>query len=228
MRLSNTMIMNESLLPSNKKAFTLAEVLITLSILGVVAALTIPSLVNRQNELAAITKLKKAISTYESVVEVYMAEEEATNFAGAADGGCTELQQYFKMTQNNNAAANATCIFTTADGALWAISKEGNAIVYDSARSPRYGVVMWTAGGLANSEQTTGINGTTVPKASEIPSAITPTTGSALAPTANPTHGFYKAADMLNITKSQNQNAANDHKDVTTPTATGVGVTWTT
>ena len=48
MKLSNTMMINEKLLPTGKRAFTLAEVLITLSILGVVAALTIPTLVNRQ------------------------------------------------------------------------------------------------------------------------------------------------------------------------------------
>ena len=81
MKLSNTMIINETLLPNSKKAFTLAEVLITLSILGVVAALTIPSLVNRQSEMAAIVKMKKAISQYEQVVEVYMAENEAKDFS---------------------------------------------------------------------------------------------------------------------------------------------------
>ena len=60
MKLSTTMMINETLLPTNKKAFTLAEVLITLSILGVVAALTIPTLVNRQSDLAAQTRIKKA------------------------------------------------------------------------------------------------------------------------------------------------------------------------
>lgn len=40
-------------------AFTLAEVLITLAIIGVVAALTIPSLVNKYKERQRITQLKK-------------------------------------------------------------------------------------------------------------------------------------------------------------------------
>ena len=43
------------------KAFTLAEVLITLSILGVVAALTIPSLINRSSDVAAKSRIKKHI-----------------------------------------------------------------------------------------------------------------------------------------------------------------------
>lgn len=42
-----------------KRAFTLAEVLITLSIIGVVAALTIPILINAAFEQEAVSKLKK-------------------------------------------------------------------------------------------------------------------------------------------------------------------------
>lgn len=42
-----------------KKAFTLAEVLITLGIIGVVAALTMPSLINNSQEKANVTKLTK-------------------------------------------------------------------------------------------------------------------------------------------------------------------------
>ena len=44
------------------KGFTLAEVLITLGIIGVVAALTLPSLISNHQEKVKITKLKKAYS----------------------------------------------------------------------------------------------------------------------------------------------------------------------
>ena len=53
---------------NHKSAFSLAEVLITLAILGVVAALTIPTLVNRQSDLMAMTKIKKSISNYFSII----------------------------------------------------------------------------------------------------------------------------------------------------------------
>ncbi len=43
-------------------AFTLAEVLITLAIIGVVAALTIPSVVRHYQELQIVTSVKKAYS----------------------------------------------------------------------------------------------------------------------------------------------------------------------
>ncbi len=45
-----------------KKGFTLAEVLITLGIIGVVASLTLPTLVQKQQEKATVTALKKFYS----------------------------------------------------------------------------------------------------------------------------------------------------------------------
>lgn len=43
-----------------KKAFTLAEVLITLGIIGIVAAMTLPTIIQKQNEKATVARLKKA------------------------------------------------------------------------------------------------------------------------------------------------------------------------
>ena len=45
-----------------KNAFTLAEVLITLGIIGVVAALTMPSLIQKYQKQTTVTRLKKAYS----------------------------------------------------------------------------------------------------------------------------------------------------------------------
>jgi prepilin-type N-terminal cleavage/methylation domain-containing protein len=50
-------------------AFTLAEVLITLAIIGIVAALTIPTLVNNYQKTQYVTQLKKA---YTSVNQALM------------------------------------------------------------------------------------------------------------------------------------------------------------
>ncbi|MDR1168674.1 MAG: prepilin-type N-terminal cleavage/methylation domain-containing protein, partial [Heliobacteriaceae bacterium] len=44
------------------KAFTLAEVLITLGIIGVVASLTMPTLIQDYQEKATVVKLKKIYS----------------------------------------------------------------------------------------------------------------------------------------------------------------------
>lgn len=57
-----------------KKAFTLAEVLITLGIIGVVAALTIPSLIQKHREQVAVAKVKKAYSTISQAYLMAIAE----------------------------------------------------------------------------------------------------------------------------------------------------------
>ena len=52
----------------HKAAFTLAEVLITLGIIGVVAALTIPAIINNFNHKALEAQFKKSVSTISQVV----------------------------------------------------------------------------------------------------------------------------------------------------------------
>ena len=49
-----------------KKGFTLAEVLITLSIIGVVSALTLPNLSSGYSKQVTATQLSKAINTLEN------------------------------------------------------------------------------------------------------------------------------------------------------------------
>ncbi len=60
-----------------KAAFTLAEVLITLGIIGVVAALTLPSVINNYQEKVTVAKLKKFYSII-SQVHIQAIEEKGT------------------------------------------------------------------------------------------------------------------------------------------------------
>ena len=46
------------------KAFTLAEVLITLGIIGIVAAMTLPAIIQKQQDKITVTKLKKMYSVF--------------------------------------------------------------------------------------------------------------------------------------------------------------------
>ena len=56
-----------------KNGFTLAEVLITLAIIGVVATMTLPALMNNTQEQQAITGLKKGINTLTEAAQLSMA-----------------------------------------------------------------------------------------------------------------------------------------------------------
>lgn len=81
-----------------KQAFTLAEILITLGIIGMVAAMTIPSLMNRINNADLTSRFNKAISVFSSAVELLKAENggSLTNVYSnqniALDAFCTKLK----------------------------------------------------------------------------------------------------------------------------------------
>ena len=60
-------------------AFTLAEVLITLGIIGVVAAMTMPSLIQHHREKAMVTSLEKFVSTISQAVDLYKADNECVD-----------------------------------------------------------------------------------------------------------------------------------------------------
>jgi len=60
-----------------KKAFTLAEVLITLGIIGVVAALTMPALIAKNKEHIRNQQFKKAYATISNVLQLMQADSDS-------------------------------------------------------------------------------------------------------------------------------------------------------
>ena len=68
-----------------KYAFTLAEVLITLGIIGVVIAMTLPSLIGRYQEKVTVTQLKKAYSILSQAFQQIILDEGEVNNWGDAD-----------------------------------------------------------------------------------------------------------------------------------------------
>lgn len=63
-----------------KKAFTLAEVLITLGIIGVVAALTLPALIQNHKKQVYVNQLKKVVNILENAARMAVAQEGVSSF----------------------------------------------------------------------------------------------------------------------------------------------------
>lgn len=63
-----------------KSAFTLAEVLITLGIIGIIAAMTLPVLTAKWQKAAAIAQLKKEYSIMQNAISALLAENEGVKF----------------------------------------------------------------------------------------------------------------------------------------------------
>lgn len=79
-------------------AFTLAEVLITLSIIGVVAAMTIPTLVAKYQKNLWVNQLKKSYSMTSQALKKMMADEETDSISSTSlMTDMSTLQKYLNV-----------------------------------------------------------------------------------------------------------------------------------
>ena len=111
------------------RAFTLAETLITVVILGIVAAILVPNLINRQVENANRTKVKKAMAAYEKAINFIILENDIKSTEELKEFGeeetCKFSKAYFKTVQDGK----NDCIFKTADRVWWNITDLTNPII---------------------------------------------------------------------------------------------------
>jgi len=99
-----------------KKAFTLAEVLITLGIIGVVAALTMPSLIANYQKQQTITQLKKAYTTLSNGFQQMTVDDVLLPPYGDDCSSVTSeeflntyIRPYFKVIKTCTEADNNNC-----------------------------------------------------------------------------------------------------------------------
>lgn len=108
-----------------KKAFTLAEILITLGIIGIVAAYTIPTVIQKQQEAQTIAKLKKVYSTLSNAYNLALQENGPPEYwGGETDDGPSSkiymniLAKYLNIQKNcgNSSGCFAPNPYRTLDG----------------------------------------------------------------------------------------------------------------
>lgn len=108
-----------------KKGFTLAEVLITLGIIGIVAAMTIPTLIQNQRNKEFQVQLKKVYSELNQIAKLYLEENEEpipTAIANYRDHLNKILIRYIKGT-------------TVVDTNVWnSTDEEGNSTFENYAK----------------------------------------------------------------------------------------------
>jgi len=126
-------------------AFTLAEVLITLGIIGVVAAMTIPLLISNYQKKQYVTQLKKVYTQFNQVIE-----QMSLNAGCVSDLKCTglfavgttsatlgdEVAKYFKITKNCRTSVNQGCWATKTN-----LSYDGSHAVnndYDASTNYKF------------------------------------------------------------------------------------------
>lgn len=95
-------------------AFTLAEVLITLGIIGVVAAMTIPTVINKTNDLEYKVAYKKAFSIASQAWLMALKDEVIPDHSSYWDNTnkiavFNAFKSYFKVTKTCTSGDNSSC-----------------------------------------------------------------------------------------------------------------------
>jgi len=131
----------------SKSAFTLAEILITLVIIGVVASLTISAVINTYVESSTVAKVKKGISTIgqaKKLAEAQNGSIEGWNFGeGATAENAAQLWNYLKphISVLKDCGSNGECYSVNTK------KLQGNDISYSDAQYYYFilqdGGVMW-------------------------------------------------------------------------------------
>ncbi len=107
-------------------AFTLSEILVTVGIIGVISALTIPNLVKNYQKEAMTVQLRKVVTEIESAIDMLITEEGKTSLAStsiAKDGGIDDfIKTHFKTiktcssNKTNECFANENYISINGNG----------------------------------------------------------------------------------------------------------------
>ena len=131
--------------PSNnirRAAFTLAEVLITLGIIGVVAAMTMPSVVTKYREKETVVKLKRFYSTFSNAVLRAQNDNELFYQWGITkdDAGVRlvgeKLKPYNNVIKDCGVAENAECSVGDENGKVQRLN--GSDVLADFATADYY------------------------------------------------------------------------------------------
>ena len=109
-----------------KRGFTLAEVLITLAIIGVVAAISIPSVISNSQQQEFKTGLRKAVSVLNSAITMNMAIDGESPYDNANLFGylmrhmavikSTSMLEYMVANPATGATSYNNTVFYTTDG----------------------------------------------------------------------------------------------------------------
>ena len=113
-----------------QRSFTLAETMIVITMIGLIAAVTIPSAIKRHSELVNITKVKNAMKLYSDVINRVIIDYKLNSNAqlsqfAESEGNieCQNVLKYFKYVERSG------CTFRTDDGIWWNVSDFDNPMI---------------------------------------------------------------------------------------------------
>ena len=122
-----------------KKAFTLAEVLITLGIIGVISAMTIPTLIHKYKNDEYIAGMKKSYSVLAQATAQALHDLGLEKFASGTTDGTTAIRNAMKCVASGGPGVqtgftNATsCILPDGQAITLGYKSSNNTVIYGAA-----------------------------------------------------------------------------------------------
>ena len=133
---------------SKKAAFTLSEVLVTLGIIGIVAAITMPTLITNVTERVNSERQANIAQKITQAMEQMRAHGLLNTQYASTDAFVDELQKYLKIAKRCDSNHVAECwptnTVTTADGEEFEVSKakKGSNLNHKNNKTGNVGLVL--------------------------------------------------------------------------------------
>lgn len=153
----------------NNRAFTLAEVLITLGIIGVVAAMTLPNLVAKYRSSVVVAQLKKLYTVTSQAMMKAVPDGDYNNIP-VTNGGSTGAQNFFNDYIKAQFNILKTCLPYTSgcwtqsynkNGSLYGTVygyNSGDSVNFITTDGFTYSVDTWNANDFETVKQYYGVN----------------------------------------------------------------------
>lgn len=158
MRERNDDYISKKLTSTSLGGFTLAEVLITLAIIGIIAAMTIPALTGSTDSVQTVAGVRKAQAVLSEAMQRYMIDNGCLGdmaSCGAFDNGSSsnvtenqamwdKIKQYFNVSKDCGTAANQGCFPDVAYKRLnnWGVWTNFNASTPQAKATLADGMIM--------------------------------------------------------------------------------------
>ncbi|MBO6087990.1 type II secretion system protein [bacterium] len=162
----------------NLRGFTLAEVLITLGVIGVVAAITMPSVIANINERVNSERQANIAQKITQAMEQMRAHGLLNTKYASTDAFVDELQKYLKIAKRCDSEHIADCWptekVTTSDGEEYEVSKAktGVSLKHKNNKTGNVGLVLADGASLIMTYDENGDN--TLDVGSEVKASRTP------------------------------------------------------
>ena len=105
-----------------QKGFNLAELLVVISVLGVVSSIMIPAAFNNYKQTQHRVQLEKAMENYDSALRILQIDSSARNMKTLNKNigkDCSNLKRYFRVLKDEG------CTFMTTDNVWYQFQEEG-------------------------------------------------------------------------------------------------------